>query len=61
MLYEKAAYNFSIDITDSLLLKATNDLFDLSEDDQPDHRVSRLHQVHHIKHIICVTVARGGT
>jgi hypothetical protein len=42
-------------------LQATNDFFNLSEDDQADHGVPRLHQVHHIKDVVRVTVSGGGT
>ena len=61
MLNEQTANNFSIGIIDALFLQATNDLFNLSKDDQADHGVPRLHQVHHIKHVVRVTVPGGGT
>ena len=60
MLYEETAYDFSICIIDLLLLEATYDLFDLSVHDQADHGIPRLHQVHHIKHVVSVTVPGGG-
>jgi hypothetical protein len=61
MLYEETTNDFSIGIIDLLFLQATNDFFNLSEDDQADHGVPRLHQVHHIKHVVGVTVPGGGT
>ena len=60
MLYEEAAYDFSVCIINLLLLKATNDLFDLSVHDQTDHWIPRLHQVHNIKHVVSVTVPGRG-
>jgi hypothetical protein len=56
MLYEETTNDFSIGIIDLLLLQATNDLFNLPEDNQADHGAPRLHQVHHIKDVVCVAV-----
>ena len=56
MLNEETANDFSIGIIDPLFLQATNNLFDLTEDNQADRGVPRLHQIHHVKHVVRVTV-----
>jgi hypothetical protein len=61
MLYKETANDFSIGIIDLLFLQATNNLFDLSEDNQADRGVPRLHQVYYVKYVVRVTVAGGGT
>jgi hypothetical protein len=61
MLYEETANDFSIGIIDPLFLEATNDLFDLSEDNQADRWIPRLHQIYYVKHVVRVTVPGGGT
>ena len=61
MLYKETANDFSIGIIDLLLLQATNNLFNLSEYNQADRGVPRLHQVYNVKYVVRVTVSGGGT
>ena len=60
MLDEEAADDFSVNVTDLLPLQVTYYLFDLPKDDQAYHGIPRLHQVHHVEHVVRVTVPGGG-